>query len=173
MSINSLFLSRNSHQPGSRQSLSFPWVLRFTLLLSLVVSGSTLIACNYEIEATPNPTPIPPPTTAPYYGFEVIFVVIQSSESIQLDLLAGDLLKVSYVSLERTTGNINIRPVVDGPVVPFRIIDPLGGTVLQVEALHENQVELRVDHTGAYQMVFTNPYPLQGLEVHVEYAVNP
>ena len=36
-----------------------------------------------------------------------------------------------------------------------------------------NTVEFQADINGTYQLVFSNPYLLQGLEVTVDYTINP
>lgn len=143
-----------------------------TTLLALLIGVSALSACDNEGIAS-TPTQIPPPTSAPYYRSEHFFIVARSSESINLNLLAGHVLTVSYVSLRRTTNNLINRHVVPPAGIQFQLIGTLGDMVLQVEPLHENQVEFRVERAGAYQLVFTNPYRIRGLEVPVDYAINP
>ena len=122
---------------------------------------------------SPTTTPIPPPTSTPYFGSESLFIVRQESESFQLNMVAGDLLTFTYTSYRRTTGGTTATATAAlGYPVEFRLIGPLGDTVLQVEAQSQNHVELRVGLTGAYQLVFTNPHPLAALEISVEYAIN-
>ena len=90
-----------------------------------------------------------------------------------MHLLAGDILTVIYASFQGRLTIPNAPPASLGDPVEIRLIGPLGETVLEVEALQENQLELRVDRTGNYRMVFTNPHYRRGIAVVVDYAVNP
>ena len=138
--------------------------------------------------AAPTVTPTPTPTVSldgstdsnsttpstqaaslsiPSSGSEDLYIISQDSELIELDLNAGDTLKVSYCAVGATTGGYapgNIE---------FVILGPLDELLLEVEALEDNYVAVQVKATGTHQLVFTNPARLQGHEVSVEYAINP
>ena len=138
--------------------------------------------------AAPTATPIPAPTVSldgstdsnsttpstqaaslsvPSSGSEDLYIISQDSELIELDLNAGDTLKVSYSAVGATTGGYapgNIE---------FVILGPLDELLLEVEALEDNYVAVQVKATGTHQLVFTNPARIQGLAVPVKYAINP
>ncbi len=100
-------------------------------------------------------------------------MVSQSSESIQLNVLADDVVAITYSAEGRVSTNVVSKPISPDEAIEFLLVDPSGETVLEIEARHENQIELRIDDPGSYQMVFTNPNRLAALVVDVNYAVNP
>ena len=79
-------------------------------------------------------------------------------------------MTVSYVGSGGVTSNRDIPFLLP---VEFLILDPANEPLLEVGALEENSVEVRVAIIGTHQLVFTNPARLQGHEVSVEYAINP
>ncbi len=105
--------------------------------------------------------------STPISGSEELFIIAQVSELIQLDLNAGDTLKVSYSAVGATTGGYAPGNV------EFVILGPLDELLLEVEALEDNYVAVQVKATGTHQLVFTNPYTLQAQIVAVEYTINP
>ena len=139
--------------------------------------------------AAPTATPIPTPTVSqggstgsgsttapietvglstPISGSEELFIIAQVSELIQLDLNAGDTLKVSYSAVGATTGGYAPGNV------EFVILGPLDELLLEVEALEDNYVAVQVKATGTHQLVFTNPYTPSGPNRSlVEYTINP
>ena len=116
-----------------------------------------------------------PPTqaavlSAPSSGSEDLLIISQDSELIELDLNAGDTLVISYSGYGAQIGTARTALLVP---VDFLILDPANEPLLEVGALEENSVEVRVAITGTHQLVFTNPARLRALEALVEYAVNP
>ena len=83
---------------------------------------------------------------------------------------AGDTLTVSYSAFGFVIGTAKTPLPV---TVEFLILDPANEPLLEVGALKENSVEVRVETTGPHQLVFTNPARLQGLGVIVDYTINP
>ena len=142
--------------------------------------------------AAPTVTPTPTPTVSldgstdsnsttpstqaaslsiPFSGDEILFIPSQNTELFELDLNAGDTLKVSYFTSVAVIGTSTASP--PASPIEFLILDPANEPLLEVGALEENSVEVRVAITGTHQLVFTNPARLQALEALVEYAVNP
>ena len=176
-------------------------ITRPSLLVLLVITlmaVSALTACETGHDAinpptaTPTTTAIPAPTvsetsskdsaytTPPTQavglststsGSEELFIIAQDSELIQLDLNAGDTLKVSYFTSATVIGTSTASP--PPPPIEFLILDPANEPLLEVGGLGENSVEVQVAITGIHRLVFTNPARLQGHEVPVEYAINP
>ena len=107
----------------------------------------------------------------PFSGDEILFIPSQNTELIELDLNAGDALKVSYFTVVRVASTSTASP--PASPIEFLILDPANEPLLEVSTLEENSVEVRVAITGTHQLVFTNPARLQALEALVEYAVNP
>ena len=142
--------------------------------------------------AAPTATPIPTPTVSldgstdsnsttpstqaaslsiPFSGDEILFIPSQNTELFELDLNAGDTLKVSYFTSVAVIGTSTASP--PPPPIEFLILDPANELLLEAGGLVENFVDVQVEITGIHQLVFTNPARLQGLEALVEYAVNP
>ena len=107
----------------------------------------------------------------PVSGRETLFIPGKNFELIELDLNAGDTLKVTYFTFAAVIGTSTASP--PASPIEFIILDPANEPLLEVGALEENSVEVRVEVTGTHQLVFTNPTLLQGLEVPVEYAITP
>ncbi len=107
----------------------------------------------------------------PFSGDEILFIPSQNTELFELDLNAGDTLKGSYFTSVAVIGTSTASP--PASPIEFLILDPANEPLLEVSALEENSVEVRVAITGTHQLVFTNPARLQALEALVEYAVNP
>ena len=174
-------------------------ITRYSLLALLVITlmgVSALTACDSDNDDNP-PTAAPtateplastigaegnmdsgsttPPTqaaglSAPSSGSEELRIRSQDSELIELDLNTGDTLIISYSGFGIQTANARTALLVP---VDFLILDPANEPLLEVGALEENSVEVRVAITGTHQLVFTNPARLRALEALVEYAVNP
>ena len=96
---------------------------------------------------------------------------IPKSELIELDLNAGDTLKVSYFTSAAVIGTSTASP--PPPPIEFLILDPTNEPLLEVGGLVENFVDVQVEISGTHQLVFTNPARIQGLAVPVKYAINP
>ena len=135
-------------------------------------TATSVPAPTVSLDVNTDSGSVTPPTQAaglsvPSYGSEDLFIISQDSELIELDLNAGDMLKVSYSAVGATTGGYaqgNIE---------FVILGPLDELLLEVEALEDNYVAVQVKATGTHQLVFTNPARLQSLAVPVKYAINP
>ena len=117
-----------------------------------------------------------PPTQAaglpvPSYGDEILFIIFQDSELIELDLNAGDTLKVSYFTSVAVIGTSTASP--PPPPIEFLILDPANDPLLEVGGLGENSVEVQVEISGIHRLVFTNPARLQALETLVDYYISP
>ena len=88
-----------------------------------------------------------------------------------MDLNAGDTLKVTFFTSVAVIGTSTASP--PASPIEFLIEDPANEPLLEVGALEENSVEVRVAIIGTHQLVFTNPYTLQAQIVAVEYTINP
>ena len=137
--------------------------------------------------AVPAATPTPDAgggsdtTPATGTGTETIFVIARGFEIFELALAAGDTVSVNYSSLGRSSGGITTGGKFAGDEgagsaageVILVVLNPVEEQVLSAEQVETNTVEFQADITGKYQLVFSNPYLLQGLEVTVDYTINP
>ena len=125
----------------------------------------------------------PPAAAAPATGSgtETIFVVARGFEVFELTLNAGDTVSLTYSSLGRSSGGITTggrfagdegAGSAEGDVI-LTVLNPVEDQVLDEERTANNTVEFQADINGTYQLVFSNPYLLQGLEVIVDYTINP
>ncbi len=114
-------------------------------------------------------------------GTETIFVISRGFEVFELNLAASDTVSVTYSSLGRSSGGITTGGRFAGDEgagsaasdVIFTVLNPIGDQLLDEPQTPSNTVEFQADINGAYQLVFSNPYLLQGLEVTVDYTINP
>ena len=115
---------------------------------------------------------------------EELFIISRDFDSIELNLAAGDVVSVTYSAVGASTGGITqgggtggeaekAGPGVATGEVLFTVLDPLEDQILNVEQMASNTTEFQADIAGKYQMVFSNPYLLQGLIVTVDYTINP
>ena len=111
---------------------------------------------------------------------ETIFVVARGFEVFELTLAAGDTVSLTYSSLGRSSGGITTggkfagdegAGSAEGDVI-LTVLNPIEDQVLDEEQTDNNTVEFQADIAGAYQLVFSNPYLLQGLEVTIEYTIS-
>ena len=133
--------------------------------------------------ATPAATQPPAPAdTAPATGSgtETIFVVARGFEVFELTLAAGNTVSITYSSLGRSSGGITTggrfagdegAGSAEGDVI-LTVLNPIDDQVLDEEQTDNNTVEFQADINGTYQLVFSNPYLLQGLEVTVDYTIS-
>ena len=130
--------------------------------------------------ATPPPAPADA-ASATGSGTETIFVVARGFEVFELTLAAGDTVSITYSSLGRSSGGITTggkfagdegAGSAEGDVI-LTVLNPIEEQVLDEERTDNNTVEFQADIAGTYQLVFSNPYLLQGLEVTVDYTINP
>ena len=171
-------------------------------VLSLtLIALSALVACGGgnggggdnggAAPAAPAATPSAPAATEPPAdtgaapatgsGTEVIFVVARGFEVFELNFTEGDNVSLSYSSLGRSSGGITTGGKFAGDEgagsaagdVILTILNPIEDQIINEDRTDNNTVEFQADVTGTYQLVFSNPYLLQGLEVTVDYTVNP
>lgn len=143
-------------------------------------SGSTP-AAPAATPAAPAATPAPvdaAPTTGS--GMEELFVAALGFGVFELNLTAGDTASVTYASVGLSTGGITSGRFGDqsgagsaeGEVI-LTVVNPIEEQILNEERISTNTVEFQADVTGVYQLVFNNPYRLQGLQVNLDYTINP
>ncbi len=181
-----------------RRALPFAAVALAMMSLTLLVAcggGNGDAGSSNGSASTPSspgattaaPVATQPPATAEAApatgsGSEVIFVLARDFEVFDLNLTAGDTVSVSYSSFGRSSGGITRGSDFDdkrvgagsaaGDVI-LTVLNPVEDQLLNEDQTANNTVEFQADLTGVYQLVFSNPYRLQGLEVTVDYVINP
>ncbi len=140
-------------------------------------------AATAEIPAAPAATQPPAPAEAAPAtgsGTETIFVVARGFEVFELTLAAGNTVSITYSSLGRSSGGITTggrfagdegAGSAEGDVI-LTVLNPIEDQLLDEEQTDNNTVEFQADINGTYQLVFSNPYLLQGLEVTVDYTIS-
>ncbi len=128
---------------------------------------------------TPEAAPVAPTTGS---GSETVFVRARGFEVMELNLAAGDNVSLSYSSLGRSSGGIteggDFASGDEGAGsaasdVILTVLNPVEDQLLSTERAANNSVDFQADIDGVYQLVFTNPYLLQGVEVTIEFTINP
>ena len=165
-------------------SLNNKYLMYAVLALALIASLA-LAACGGgdgdSPTATPTATTAPGGnggggvTPGPSNGAEELFIRDRGFGIVDVNLNAGDILRVTYDSIGATTGGPQSPPE-EGLITAeteLVILNPIDERILTVEAMKTNTVEVQADLTGKYQLVFTNPFALQAISVTVEYAINP
>ena len=127
---------------------------------------------------TPEPTTgaAPPAQASPASGTENLFILSRKFESFELNLVAGDIVSVTYSSVGASTGGPGNTSGGGGKVasdVGLTVVDPIEEQILNVDQIESNTVEFQADLNGVYNLVFQNPYRLQALSVTVDYTINP
>ena len=114
-------------------------------------------------------------------GSEELFVGAMRYGTFELSLNAGDTVNVSYTSIGLSTGGITTAGdrgdvtgagTAEGEVL-LTVVNPIEEQIFNSDRLSTNTVEFQADVAGVYQLVFNNPYRLQGLQVNVDYTINP
>ena len=82
------------------------------------------------------------------------------------------MIKITYAS------EVSISPGLGGTSQQERgvvlvVLDPLGDQLLTAEAMVMNTVEVAAEISGQHGIVFINPNQLEGLNVNLEYSINP
>ena len=89
-----------------------------------------------------------------------------------MELTAGDLLRVVYTSA------VSISPGLGGTGhqergVQLAVLDPNKERLITAEESADNSVDVVVEVTGRHEIVFINSNQLEGLNVNLEYFINP
>ena len=109
---------------------------------SVPASTASLDGSTDSVSTTP-PTQAASPSV-PSSGSEELRIMSQDSKLFELDLNAGDTLIISYSGFAPQGANAKTALFVP---VEFLILDPANEPLLEVGALEENSVEVRVEVT--------------------------
>ena len=164
-------------------------LLIVTTLATMILAAAVLTACGGSTpddgaettqpqtgdrpEPTAQPaTATPEPARASTSSKEKLFLSADQFDEVEVQLTAGDLLRVVY------TSEVTISPGLGGTGHQERgaimvILDPNEERHFTAEASSDNTVEVTAALTGNHKIVFINPNQLEGLNVNVEYFVNP
>ena len=105
-------------------------------------------------------------------GTDKLFLSADQFDDVKISLTAGDVLKVTYSS------SVSISPGLGGTShqergVLLAVLDPQGEQLLTAEEMAMNTIEVTAQMSGEHEIVFINPNKLEGLNVDVEYSINP
>lgn len=136
-------------------------------------ADSTQPQSENQPEPTAQPaTATPEPARVSTSSREKLFLSADQFDEVEVQLTAGDLLRVTY------TSEVTISPGLGGTGHQERgaimvILDPNEEQQITAEASSDNTVEVTAALTGTHKIVFINPNQLEGLNVNLEYFVNP
>lgn len=160
-----------------------------TVLAILLMAAGVLVACGgsasdddvvstqppSEDRPTPTAQPTikaPESTKASSSSQEKLFLSADQFDEVEVELTAGDLLRVVY------TSEVSISPGLGGTGhqergVQLVVVDPNEEQLITAEELAENSIEVVAEVSGLHEIVFINPNKLEGLNVNLEYFINP
>ena len=167
----------------------FERVVIATTLATLVLGAAILAACGGStpgdgVDATqppsqdrPEPTAqpaaeTPTPARVSTSAQEKLFLSADQFDEVEVELAAGDLLRVVY------TSEVSISPGLGGTGhqergVQLVVLDPNEEQLATAEESSDNSVDVEARVSGLHQIVFINPNRLEGLNVSLEYFINP
>ena len=117
-------------------------------------------------------TPAPAATKVSTTSQEKLFLSADQFDEVEVALTAGDLLRVVY------TSEVTISPGLGGTGHQERgvlmvILDPNEEQHITAEESSDNSIDVTASLTGTHKIVFINPNQLEGLNVNLEYFINP
>jgi len=117
-------------------------------------------------------TETPAPARFSTSSQEKLFLSADQFDEVEVELVAGDLLRVVY------TSEVSISPGLGGTGhqergVHVAVLDPNEEQLITTEESADNSVEVAAEVTGIHRIVFINPNRLEGLNVNLEYFINP
>ncbi len=167
----------------------FPRLIVVTILATLILVTGILAACgsstsddgadstqppqaNESVPTAQPATQTPTPDRVSTSEQKKLFLSADQFDEVEVDLAAGDLLRVVYSS------EVSISPGLGGTGhqergVTLVVLDPNEGQLITAEGSADNSVDVVVQVTGRHQIVFINPNRLEGLNVNLEYFINP
>ena len=164
----------------------FKRLLIVAMLATLALVAGALTACGDsasggDVDATQPPVSQPEPTAQPATeaparvstsSQEKLFLSADRFDTVDVELTAGDVLRVVY------TSEVSISPGLGGTGhqergVQLVVLDPNEEQLITAEESSENSVEVAAKVGGRHQIVFINPNRLEGLNVNLEYFINP
>ena len=123
----------------------------------------------------------PPPTDAPaesvsFSGSESLFLSANETSEVTVDLMARDVLEVTFDVVSNITGGQNFMSG-EGKAsggVQVVISDPLETSLLTIDEITDSgTVSVEAEVNGEHVIIFFNPFPLQAQSVEMSYTVNP
>ena len=159
-----------------------------TSLATMILGAAVLAACGGSTpddadtnqppaENQPEPTAQPATTTpesarVSTSSKEKLFLSADQFDEVEVELTVGDLLRVVY------TSEVSISPGLGGTGhqergVQLVVIDPNEEQLITAEESAENSIEVVAEVSGRHEIVFINPNKLEGLNVNLEYFINP
>ena len=128
-----------------------------------------------ENQAAPTAQPAaetPAPARVSTSEQKKLFLSADQFDEVEVELTAGDLLRVVYTSA------VSISPGLGGTGhqergVHLVVLDPNQEQLITAEESADNSVDVVVEVTGRHEIVFINPNQLEGLNVNLEYFINP
>lgn len=164
-------------------------LLIVTTLATIILGAAVIAACggstpdegadSTQPQSEDRPEPTAQPTTEPPESARVstsseekLFLSADQFDEVEVELTAGDLLRVVY------TSEVTISPGLGGTGHQERgvimvILDPNEEQHTTAEESSDNSVEVTAGLTGTHKIVFINPNQLEGLNINVEYTINP
>ena len=126
--------------------------------------------------AAPAPTAAAPAQSESTSGSETLFIAANETGEMSVNLVAGDVLEVTFVTESNITGGQNVSAGIGGADEGVQLVirDPLASSLVTLEdTTSSSTVNVEAEASGEHTMLFFNPFPLQAVTVEVSWAVNP
>ena len=141
-----------------------------------VAPAATAVPTAAGTDAAP-----PPPTDAPaksvsFSGAEALFISANETGEVTVDLMARDVLEVTFDVESNVTGGQNFMSGEGKGTGGVQVVisDPLETSLLTIDEITDSgTVSVDAEVNGEHVIIFFNPSPLQAQSVEVSYTVNP
>ena len=94
-------------------------------------------------------------------------------ESFEVELVVGDIVRVTYTSKPKAVGGFAESGALGRPGLIFNVNDPIGDSIYQGEQVADGGTEFTAELNGTYELTFLNPVVRNLQEVQLEYHINP
>lgn len=109
-------------------------------------------------------------------GSETLFIIASSTDEIPVNLVAGDVLDVSFDVESNITGGQNVSAGIGKAAAGIQVVihDPLANSLLTIEDTTDmDTITVTAESSGEHKIIFFNPFALQAITVEVSWMVNP
>ena len=129
-----------------------------------------------QTPAAPAATPGAPAQGESSSGSEKLFISANETGEITVQLVAGDVLEVSFNAQSNIVGGQNVSAGIGGASegIQLAVRDPLETTLHTItDTTASDTVTVEAEVNGEHKVFFFNPFALQAVTVEVSWMVNP
>ncbi len=138
--------------------------------------AATTVPAATAPPAAPAATAAAPAQSDSSSGSERLFISANETSEITVNLVAGDVLEVTFEAASNITGGANVSAGIGGADEGVQLVirDPVETSLVTIdETTASDTVTVEAEVNGEHLMLFFNPFPLQAATVDVSWTVNP